>query len=357
MKKIFSSAIIVATLGILGGSPAFAQFQPKSFSLLAQQQKTAPSIDSFTVAPVNQLSPGTELVFTLQGTPKSRATLTIGNAVYNLPLRETELGYYEGRYTIRNQDRITKNTSVRANLRLNGQVSSMRLQDPLITTSTNSNSNRRSNNNTSTTDQSVVIDRFTVQPVSQLEPGTDLNFTLVGTPNSRATFSIEGVAYNQPMKETSEGNYQGRYVLRRQDDIPSSGTTVTASLKSKGQVVRAHLDQSLLASNSTNASNNPLPLQILSPQNNSSVNGTIEVRGRSAPNATINVNVQAMTSLGGLVGFNQNVFNRSLKADSQGYFTFTFSPTLSIPGTHYKVDLDSTQGNQTNKEILVLIQQ
>lgn len=350
--KLFSNMIAIATLGVVLGSPTFAQAQLKPASLLAQQRYDAPQIDSFRVNPVSQLSPGTELVFTLQGTPNSQAMLTIGNTVRNLPMREVEPGYYEGRYTIRSRDQLTENTFVRANLQRNNQVSSVRLQQPLTTAATDGNG--------SNTAQSPVIDRFTVQPVQQLAPGTELNFTLIGTPNSKAMFSIDGVTFNQPMRETSSGTYQGQYVLRRQDYFPSSGTTVTASLQAGNQVVRARLDQSLVANNGSNTntstSTSQLPLEVLSPQNNSQVSGAVEVQGRSAPNATVNVSVQAKTSLVGLVGFDRNILNRTIEADAQGNFSFSFNPVIPVPGTQYQVSLNATKGNQTNEEKLVLIQ-
>lgn len=348
--KLFSSTIALATLTAFIGLPPVAQAQLKPSVLIAQQNYYTPRIDSFRVNPVNRLSPGTELVFTLQGTPNSQATVTIGNIVQSLPMREVEPGYYEGRYTIRNADQITDNSFVRASLQRGNLTANARLQQPLTMAS-----DGYGNSNTA---QSLFIDRFTVQPIQQLEPGAELNFTLIGAPNARASFSINGVTYNQPMRETSRGVYQGQYVVRRQDYFPASGTTVTASLQAGNQLVRARLDQNLVASNgsNTNTSTNQIPLEILSPQNNSQVSGTVEVRGKSAPNATVDVSVQAKTSLAGLIGFNRNVFSRTIEADSQGNFSFSFQPVISVPGTQYQVSLNATKGNQTNEETLVLVQ-
>jgi hypothetical protein len=326
------------------GLPVVSQAN-SDFPVLLAQQSSAPQIDSFVVNSVNQLAPGTELVFTLQGTPNSKASFTIGNVVTNLPMRETEPGVYEGRYTIRSQDQIFENTIVRANLERGDRISSIRLRQPLV-------ANNRSNARMA---QSLYIDRFTVQPVQQLEPGADLGFTLIGTPNTRVTFSIEGVAYNQPMEEVTPGTYRGRYVVRRQDYFPAAGVDVTASLQSNNQVVRAQLNQDLVVAG-FNTNTNELPLEITSPQANSRVNGTVEVTGRSAPNTMIDVNVQATNSLAGLIGFNRNIFDRSIQTDARGNFSFTFNPNLDISGTRYEVSLSATKGNQTSEETLVLIQ-
>jgi hypothetical protein len=214
--------------------------------------------------------------------------------------------------------------------------------------------------------QAPYINRFTAQSVQQLQPGTELSFTLVGTPGATASFSIEGVAFDQPMQEVSPGTYQGRYVIRRQDYFPAAGANVIASLKSGEQLVRAQLDQPLVA-NSAGSSATPspsptpstaqLPLEITSPQNNSRVSGSVEVKGRSAPNTRLNVSVQAVNSLAGLVGINRNILNQSIQTDAQGNFSFTFQPTINVSGTRYEVSLNATSGDQTKEEKLVLFQQ
>lgn len=63
--------------------------------------------------------------------------------------------------------------------------------------------------------------------------------------------------------------------------------------------------------------------------------------GAAFPNTTLDVNVEASTSLAGLIGFNRNVFNRRITTDSQGSFNFAFNPTLSVPGTRYEVSLNA----------------
>lgn len=353
--KLFSAAIALTCLGTIVGLPKIAEANPTLSTQVAQRTANQIQIDSFSVNDVDQLTPGTELVFTLEGTPNARASLTIGTGGRNLPMQEVEPGVYEGRYVIRNGDQLTDDTVVRANLRRGNQVASTRLQQPLATeTATNGNSDL---DNRSA--RSLFIDRFNVEPVQQLEPGAVLNFTLTGTPNAKATFSIEGVTYNQPMQEVSSGTYEGQYVIRRQDAFPDSGTTVTASLQSGRQVVRARLNQDLFAGNGStnNTSTTQLPLDILSPQDNSRVSGTVEVRGRSAPNATVAVKVQASNSVAGIIGFNRDILNRTIRTDAQGNFSFTFNPSVSIPGTRYQVSLNATKGNQSSEESLVLIQQ
>ncbi|MBW4468822.1 MAG: hypothetical protein KME45_00275 [Stenomitos rutilans HA7619-LM2] len=348
--NIFPTTVAVALLSTIAVLPEVVQAQSAAPFQVAQQTGT-PQIDDFSVNSVKQLSPGTELVFTLQGTPNAKATLTIGSTVRNLPMQEVQPGIYEGRYTIRSQDSLSNSTTVRANLAMDSRVSSIRLQQPLVsTTATNPTSG-------SSTGQTVAIESFTAQPVQQLDPGTELTFTLVGTPSAKATFSIEGVTNNQALNEVSPGTYQGRYVIRRQDVFPTSNASVTARLQLGQESVRAKLDSTLTANNGSDTSTSQLPLEIISPQNNSRVQGSVELKGRSAPGATVNVSVQAVTSVVGIVGLNRSIFNQDVQTDAQGNFSVSFKPTLAVPGTQYEVSLKASKGAQTNEGRLVLKQQ
>lgn len=336
-----------ATLALLGLGAIAPVAHAKPEALFAQQ--AAPQIDSFTVSSVDRLTPGNELVFTLQGTPGARATFTVGNAASNLPMQEVEPGVYEGRYTIRTQDQLSQDTVVRANLAQGDQISSVRLQDGLVANSDTTNPQNG---------QTLAIDSFTANSVSDLTPGTPVTFTLNGTPNANASFSINGVATEQPMEEIRPGVYRGEYVIRRQDAFPSGTLNATARLESAGETVRAQLDQNSVAnSQNPSASSAQLPLEIISPANNASVDGTIQVQGRSAPETTIDINVKATNSLAGIVGINRDVLSRSIQTDAQGNFNFEFEPLVDIAGTRYEISLDATNGDRTNQETLVLIQQ
>lgn len=359
MNKLFSATVSLTLLSSIGFFAEFAQANPQP-SLLMAQQADAPQIDSFTVNSVEELTPGTELIFTLQGTPSSRATITLGNSATNLPMREVDLGVYEGRYTIRSSDRFSDSTVVRANLQQGDRVSSIRLQQPLVASqTTGSTSSTGSTSATANTAQPFYIDQFTAEPVQQLTPGTELIFTLVGTPNASATYSIEGVVADRPMQEIAEGTYRGEYVIRRQDTFSTSGANVVASLQGNGQVLRTRLDRALIATsgNSTgNTTATPLTLEVVSPQNNSRVSGTVDVQGRSAPNTTVDVSVKAINSLAGLVGFNRDIFDQSVQTNAQGDFEFSFQPGITVPGTRYEVTLRAASGTETREETLVLIQ-
>lgn len=344
LTRLFSAVTVLAIV-TLASAPK-AQAAPISPQIIAQSAGT-PQIDDFSVGPVDRLIPGTELVFTLAGTPGAKASLTITGVATNLPMSEVEPGIYEGRYTIRNKDKLTESTAVRANLQQGKRVNSVRLAQPLIASDNEGTTGNRNSG-------SAGIERFTVEPVARIEPGSELVFSLDGTPGGRATFSIAGVARDIPMSELDPGIYEGRYTVRNQDNFRSS-PSVTASLQVDGRTSRTRLAQPL--SSSSGSSQTTLPLVVLSPTNNSQVSsGPVEVKGRSAPNTTVNVQVRAVASLAGLLGINQDIYNQSVQADSQGNFNFTFRPQLATPGTRYEVSLSASKGELTKDQKLVLIQ-
>lgn len=346
MNKLLLATLVLSTFPVLTGVEKPAVASP---TYTIAQSTSTPRISSFSVEPVDDLSPGRELVFSVEGTPKATVTMTIGKVARNIPMREVRPGYYEARYTIRQQDRITEETAIQANLQKGNRGATARLQDSLIATD-----DFESEDNSA---QGLAIDRFTAQNVENLEPGTELVFTLNGTPKANATFSIDGVTYDQPMREVSAGRYEGRYVIRRQDAFASSGTQVTASLEKGERVVRARLDKNLVASNNSSTSSSAeLPLEIISPNNNSQVADMVEVVGKSEPGSTVSINVTAKNSLAGVVGLDRSIYNQSVQADSQGNFRFSFKPSNLIPGTRYEISLSASKGTKTTQESLVLVQ-
>jgi outer membrane lipoprotein SlyB len=79
------------------------------------------------------------------------------------------------------------------------------------------------------------IEGFNVNEVRRLEPGTELNFDLYGTPGGEATVRIDGATRNLRMTETRPGTYQGTYTIGVHDRIrPAS--SVSANLRVHGLV-------------------------------------------------------------------------------------------------------------------------
>ena len=295
------------------------------------------------------------------------------------------------------------------------------------------------------------IDRFTLTPIGKIEPGADLRFAMAGSPDAKASFTIEGVVKNVPMQEVTRGNYEGSYTIRRLDHFPST-VNIFGTLEANGQAIGARLNQALITDatppvirnisprdGETVAVGNPtpisarfddsggvgvdaasvrvmvggrdvtqqskitpqffsyrenlqpgryaveviakdlagnavryawtfavasqpapvsLPLQVLSHVNNAQVSGgTIEIRGRTAPDARVDVQVLGVSSVAGFFGVRQQVYDQSLRADANGNFAFSFRPQIAVPGTRYEITLNATKADLRTETQLVLFQQ
>jgi outer membrane lipoprotein SlyB len=89
------------------------------------------------------------------------------------------------------------------------------------------------------------IEGFKVDEVRRLEPGTELNFDLYGSPGGNATLRIDGATRNLHLTETSPGNYHGTYTIGVHDRLRRD-SAVTASLRAGGQVTTRVLSESLV---------------------------------------------------------------------------------------------------------------
>lgn len=431
------------------GSNLFSKWKAAAtFTLIAvlapMAAVAAVRIDTFGVEQVDALDAGTQLEFTLEGTPKARASLRITGVPRVINLRETDTGYYEGTYTIRKKDRIPSNAGVVATLRKGKSRAIARLNERLLLA--NASPTPAAQQPASQT-APISIERFTADQIERFEPGADLKFTLTGTPRGRASFTIENIVSNRAMEEVRAGVYEGTYTIRRQDNFTPS-LRITGTLQANGQTAREQLNQRLVndseppgvsnispkdnetvpftsnfnvsgsfedtrgtgvdpksvkimfdgkdvtsqstitsqgfsyhpnnlavgnhtvdvrardqvgnASRTTwsfriaeSAPSGGMPLDITSPRNNAEVGGgPIEVRGRTLPNATVDVDVTA-----GVFGLTQRIYENSLRADSQGYFSFTFQPQLKVRGARYEVNVKATKDRETRERTISLTQQ
>jgi len=89
-------------------------------------------IDRFDVVPVERLTPGTELRFSLDGMPGAAATIAI-SGLAQIGMREVRPGHYEGSYTIRNTDAASHPSGpIVASLRAGDRIVRAELTQPLI---------------------------------------------------------------------------------------------------------------------------------------------------------------------------------------------------------------------------------
>lgn len=433
-KHLFSFSLLLLTFGSMAIAP-----QPAYAKRAVAPQ---PKIDNIYITPANQLIAGTELTFTVEGTPRGKASVRVSGINRTIPLKEVEAGVYEGGYTISRRDRIAAGAIMRATLTVRNRsaVARQALGNSVAPVAATPPAG------------TLAIQRFAVTPINKIEPGADLKFSMNGTPGGKASFTIDGVTQNVPMQEVKSGQYEGSYTIRRLDHFPTS-LSIVGTLEANGQTMRQRLNQALVTDakppviknlsprenetvsgnlilisatfddgggvgvdtksikitvggndvtanatitpqffsyradlrpgtyavevNAKDLSGNAvrrnwsfivagqaapaatvLPLQISSHANNAQVSsGSIEVRGRSAPDARIDVQVQAIAQIAGFFGLNQQIYNQSLRADANGNFAFNFQPQVPVPGARYEITMNASKGDLTKEMKLVLFQQ
>ncbi|MBC7647872.1 MAG: Ig-like domain-containing protein [Vitreoscilla sp.] len=433
--------IPVLTVGFMATLPQISGAQ--------QRGKAAPEITSFNIDASPPVTPGSDVDFTLEGTPRGQASVRITGVNKNIALRETSPGVYEGTYTISRRDRLGTQPTARATLRVRG-IASATTQALAPAVAPVVAQPAPTPTPTPPVAALPVIERFGVTPIARIEPGAELRFNAVGTPGARALLTIDGVVRDVPMPEAQRGRYEGAYTIRRNDNFPAS-LTITMALEANGQVSRSKLNQALLVDArpptvknlapknnevvtgspisvsatfddmggvgvdpktvkltiggvdqtrnasitpqfltwrgdlragtypvEVNASDNAgnavkqnwtfvvataqaapevLQLEVTNHANNTQVPaGTVEVRGRTAPDAKVDVQVQAIASLAGIFGINQQISSQSVRSDAAGNFAFSFQPQIPIPGARYEVTMTASRGNQSREVRLVLFQ-
>lgn len=409
----------------------------------AQSTAARPVIEQFYVDSNDQLVPGSQLAFTIEGTPGASASVRISGIKRRILLREVEAGVYEGTYTVRSGDRITDTSAARGTLKKRNRSSSVLLEESLGVTVASVLA-------PVTLPDQLTIESLSVTPVDRLEPGAELRFAMVGTPGGQASFSIEGVANGMPMREVRSGRYEGSYTIRRAEQL-TSGTRVTGMLVANGKTLRTSLNQALVVAargslirnlsprdgetlavgeralisgtfdDSTGRGIDPdsvkvmvagtditrnsvitpqyfnyrgdlepgaypvvvtardlagnavrqawsftvagsaapagLSLQILSHDNGSSIGlGSTEIRGRTARDATVDVQVMGYSQIYGAFGVSQKLLSQTVRADANGNFTFSFQPQNASPGARYDITMTASKGGLSKTATLTLIQ-
>jgi hypothetical protein len=102
------------------------------------------------------------------------------------------------------------------------------------------------------------VEAFDVERVPQLTAGTQLNFSLFGTPGAAAALQIDGARRALDLHEVQPGVYEGGYTIDAQDRIPPDGQ-VTATLRSGNGLASAILEEPLLLDGAPVASTPPRP--------------------------------------------------------------------------------------------------
>ena len=214
-------------------TPLPASAQATTYRAVAQ----TPRITGFDVEQVAELTPGTELNFTVWGTPGAQAALQIDGARRAIVLVEVSPGVYKGAYTISRRDRLVTDARVSANLRDGNRVGTATLEENL-----QSEPQRVAVE----VDAAPQIDRFDVRRVGSPRDGEQLMFTLRGTPGGRAVVRMVGAQERFRLTEERPGDYVGTYAMRASDRLDPNAP-IEARLRVGERIVTTTLAQAQVA--------------------------------------------------------------------------------------------------------------
>lgn len=250
-QRIFRLLIAPLAVGLMAALPHIASAKP--------DKKYPPQITDFSIVAEQPLVPGSDIDFTIEGTPRGQASVRVSGVNRNINLREVSNGVYEGSYTVSRRDQLGTRPTARAILRLRGMttISTQALAAPVAIPTP-----------IVIPPPAVlpVIERFGVTPVARIEPGAELRFAATGSPAGRALLTIDGVVRDLVMAEVRPGRYEGAYTIRRNDYFPAS-LNIFMTLEANGQVSRSRLNQALLVDA------RPPTIKNLAPRNNEVVSG------------------------------------------------------------------------------------
>lgn len=324
---------------------------------------SAQQIDGLQVNSDGGVAPGSTLRFSLEGTPRSQAqvTLNVNGGKISVPMREVKPGLYQGAYTVKRNDRIDPNGLVATRITTGNRWVATNFTYPQSFLA------QAPSQQQPTAAAAARIERFTAaSDGASLEPGGQVRFVLRGAPGGTATVGIPGVASDVRLREVNPGIYRGNYVIRRNDNL-NGFASAAATLRVGNTAVSSNLSEPMTArvpvgtQNTTSmgaAAPTALPLQVLSPGPNAAIDGgMVQVNGRTAPGAQVRVRVDAVPPvIGNRLGVAQTVAEQTVQADANGNFTFNFSPQRTFPGMRYEVSMTANQGTQTAEQKLVLFQ-
>lgn len=194
------------------------------------QTSTRPTIQTFTIQQVAELTPGTELVFQVNGTPSGTVTLALDGSSQSVALSETRPGRYDGRYTISLRDQIRHDSAVRATLRTAGGETQAVLGQTLLTASAHQRA-------VAAATPKPVIDFFGSQATGWTG-GHEITLTVRGTPGATASVVMAGTDVRPAFREIQPGEYTTTYTIRTRDTL-SERSLATVTLTAGTQVVRA----------------------------------------------------------------------------------------------------------------------
>lgn len=293
-------------------------------------------IERFQAFAGDRIEPGSEIRFSVMGVPGAAASVNLPGVDNNVALREVRPGQYEGTYVVRRRDTLDPNGPIVATLRMGDRIVNMNLAQPLVAADNRppaiTNLTPREGDTVAGGPNTVVSASFRDRGGAGVDPNTVRIMISGRNVTSDAQVTPDSFSYRAPLPP-------GRHTV-----------DVTARDNAGNTVRRTWTFE--VASGPAN-----VPIQILSHVNNGQVDGNVtNIRGRTAPMAEITVRVDAVPPVVGQFGVAQNVFSRTIQADSNGNFEFSFSSPFPVPGTRYDVAMKANKADVTTEAKLVLYQ-
>jgi hypothetical protein len=196
----------IAALALAGGAAGLTTLPAQALppAQYTANSSNAPRIDDFDVQAVNRVRPGTPLRFTLEGTPGSRALVSIDGTRRSLVLTESTPGVYSGTYVVSSADRIPVNARVTARLQRGNNVGTAQLAEAL-----------QRDWSVATAPRAPEIANVSVSDEDRRGRGW-MRFTVNGTPGAQATVEFTtDQRYTLALNEVRPGEYTALYRLDR----------------------------------------------------------------------------------------------------------------------------------------------
>ena len=330
---------------------------PPSFQALAMGAAPAPApaaaaapvIERFVMRPAGRLEAGRELRFRLVGAAGADAWVDIPGVIRGVDLAETRPGVYEGTYTIRRRDNLDAFTGAMATLQDGARRSTARVvirggdedsaarpgrdeRGPQITDLAPRHGERVGDNTRTVISARLSDDGSGVDPAS-------------------VRLRVDGQDVTADARITADE-------IRYRDDLDPGRYTVELSARDRaGNLSTRSWTFDVIDADRHSSDGRPLQLEVTSHSNNAVVDasGAFAIRGRTAPYASVRVQVESVANVAGLLGLSQPIADQSVQADRNGYFSVTVQPRgLPVPSSRYDVRLSASSGNQTAEERLSL---
>jgi hypothetical protein len=296
------------------------------------------AIERFSVTPLARLEPGSELRFAAVGTPGARVAFTIDGIVRDEQMREVRPGRYEGVYTVRRNDNFPAQPNVVASFEANGQVIRSKLAQALVLPA-----------------RAPVITNLAPknnETVAGIAVSVSASFEDTG--GGVDARSVKLVIDGQDV--TRGASITPQFVTWRGDLRAGTHNVELTAADTAGNAVRQNWSFTMAGPQAS--ASTLLPIEITSHANNTQVpSGTIEVRGRTAPDARVDVRVETVGSLAGYLGMNQPPQTQTVRADRAGNFAFNFQSQVPVPGARFDINVTAWRGDRNAETRLVLYQQ